>query len=297
MHRYADQSLAAAFAEPSMLVASSTEIGWSSALIRIYRSAAVCDPFETVLTPDQTVVVHLSGSSEVKTLADGRWHTGIAQPGSVGLTPPNHRSRLRWRALEAQGYVSAHLHVPQGFFDEASDHHARPGVPGTAKRLNSLAVNDRAVAAIIREIVDGMAAAESELFLQAAMYRLALRLLDPLRSWDEDYRRTEIVDDRRIRRAIEYMSNDLAAPIDLSMIAREAAISKFHFVRSFRAAVGMPPHAFLTQLRLTTARHMLRTTDLPIAEIARLVGYETPRNFSTAFGRHFGFAPRAARRV
>lgn len=62
MHSYASQSLDAAAHEPGRLAACSTNLGWQSGLLRIYESVASCDPFETIATPDQTVVVHLGGS-------------------------------------------------------------------------------------------------------------------------------------------------------------------------------------------------------------------------------------------
>ena len=100
----------------------------------------------------------------------------------------------------------------------------------------------------------------------------------------------------RLRRALDFMSADLSAHHGLEEIAREAGISVFHFARMFRQAMGAPPRAFLTGLRLEAARGMLERSDVPIAEVARLVGYPTSRNFNAAFARRYGSTPGAWRR-
>lgn len=46
---------------------------------------------------------------------------------------------------------------------------------------------------------------------------------------------------------------------------------------------------------MTAAEHLLRTTDLPLAEVAERCGYPDPLHFSRVVRRHFGMAPRRLR--
>ncbi|WP_240044253.1 AraC family transcriptional regulator [Nocardioides albidus] len=59
----------------------------------------------------------------------------------------------------------------------------------------------------------------------------------------------------------------------------------------FRSVLGMPPIRYLTSWRMHRAQHLLSTTDLGVASIARRVGYESEEAFSRAFKRKHGVAP------
>jgi AraC-like DNA-binding protein len=74
-------------------------------------------------------------------------------------------------------------------------------------------------------------------------------------------------------------------------MAREAAVSPFHFTRLFHRSVGVTPLRFLTERRLATAASLLRTTDISVSEIAATCGYARPSAFSTAFLKRFDATP------
>ena len=109
-----------------------------------------------------------------------------------------------------------------------------------------------------------------------------------------------LISDRRIARVLEMMSARLSDTLRLDELAAEAGVSKFHFVRLFRAKVGRTPHAFLVQLRLEAAQSMLAATDLEIGTIAEACGYRRDTELIAAFSRTFATTParwRAAARA
>src|SRR2546426_3256464 len=77
--------------------------------------------------------------------------------------------------------------------------------------------------------------------------------------------------------------------------ARGAQRPRAHEPISFRAAVQAKhrsvPHRFLVQRRIEQARALLEARTLPIAEIARSVGFRTPSHFTTTFRRVIGITP------
>ena len=101
---------------------------------------------------------------------------------------------------------------------------------------------------------------------------------------------------RKVARAIDYI-HDLERQsgnppqVSLDDLAEIAGLSKFHFLRQFSQVVGMTPGAYLRTLRLCHAARKLRTTDLPILEIALSVGFADHPSFSRAFARHMGMTP------
>jgi AraC-like DNA-binding protein len=102
---------------------------------------------------------------------------------------------------------------------------------------------------------------------------------------------------RRLHRARDYAAACFAQPLTLDDLARVAALSPNHLLRTFRAAFGQTPHQYLTRLRLAHARRLIAATDLPITEVCLAVGFASLGSFSALFRREFGLAPSHLRQL
>ncbi|WP_229799105.1 helix-turn-helix domain-containing protein [Planomonospora parontospora] len=80
-------------------------------------------------------------------------------------------------------------------------------------------------------------------------------------------------------------------------LARHALMSPRTFARRFREVTGTTPHAWLRDQRLDRAEELLETTDLPIQEIADLVGFRSDGVLRDHFVKRHGVPPRDYRRV
>ena len=87
------------------------------------------------------------------------------------------------------------------------------------------------------------------------------------------------------------------ADLDGKDLAARAFLSRYHFDRLVRAALGEPPGAFRRRLLLERAAHRLCTSDVPVIEVAWEAGYGSPEAFSRAFARAYAASPSAYRRV
>lgn len=74
-------------------------------------------------------------------------------------------------------------------------------------------------------------------------------------------------------------------------MARETRLSPSRFTTLFRQATGLPPHAFILNERLTSAKAALASGKEPLADIANRLGFSSPRHFSTLFKSTFGHSP------
>ncbi len=81
---------------------------------------------------------------------------------------------------------------------------------------------------------------------------------------------------------------DPASSHSLEALARHASLSRFHFLRSFRAATGLPPHAYQLQRRLQLARRLI-LEGTPIAETALAAGFSDQAHLSRHFLRVYGY--------
>jgi AraC family transcriptional regulator len=114
------------------------------------------------------------------------------------------------------------------------------------------------------------------------------------RSDEIELSRVGIVD-RRLRRAIEFMSDNCGRELSLPEIASAAFLSEFHFSRLFKKITGVTPHAYLASLRIERARRLLSESDLPITEVGAEVGYASQSHFTKIFREATGMTPKAFR--
>ncbi|MFK0252767.1 AraC family transcriptional regulator [Streptomyces sp. NPDC090445] len=103
--------------------------------------------------------------------------------------------------------------------------------------------------------------------------------------------------ERAVTRVISSMQENLGQELTIDEMAKTALFSKFHFTRIFKNATGITPGRFLSALRLERAKHLLVTTELNIADISNLVGYQSVGTFSSRFKNSVGMAPSAYRRL
>jgi AraC family transcriptional regulator len=96
---------------------------------------------------------------------------------------------------------------------------------------------------------------------------------------------------RRLRNVEDYIDAYLDRRISISDLAKAAALSPYHFARSFRLTTGLTPHAYVTARRMERARHLAVQTDLPTTAIAPQVGYSNVAHFRSSFVRSFGVTP------
>ena len=87
------------------------------------------------------------------------------------------------------------------------------------------------------------------------------------------------------------IAHGLDAALDLDALAKEAAMSTFHFHRMFRGLVGETPLELHRRLRLERAAWQLLNTDALITQIAFTAGYETHEAFTRSFGASYGCSP------
>jgi AraC family transcriptional regulator len=99
------------------------------------------------------------------------------------------------------------------------------------------------------------------------------------------------IEDVRLRRVIDYVHDNLAEDLTLGMMADLAAMSGFHFSRSFKAATGQSPLQYVIAARIDMAKVLLKTTSLAVAEIAYRVGYNDVSRFGQHFKRAAGTTP------
>lgn len=100
-----------------------------------------------------------------------------------------------------------------------------------------------------------------------------------------------------IDRAKEYIFEHFMEDISLATLARHCYASPFHFSRIFKQFSACAPHQYIQALRLKHAEILLRTTDMPIADISAQSGFRRTDYFSAAFKKRYKIAPSGYKRL
>lgn len=101
-----------------------------------------------------------------------------------------------------------------------------------------------------------------------------------------------------VDRTVAFLSTHFASHVDMSFVARHVShtsVANLH--RLFHQRVGMPPYAYLRQIRLECAAQLLRSTADSIADVAKRSGYRNLSHFTRDFHRKYGSTPGAFRKA
>ena len=104
-------------------------------------------------------------------------------------------------------------------------------------------------------------------------------------------------DDDRIAASMDWALANLAEPITVDRLARQAHMSTRSYVRHFARTTGTAPIRWLINQRVQASLMLLETTSAPIEEIARAVGFDTSVTYRHHFGRAMRHSPSAHRRA
>jgi AraC family transcriptional regulator len=101
----------------------------------------------------------------------------------------------------------------------------------------------------------------------------------------------------RVAAPVRFIERYLGTRLTLSDLAREAGLSRFHFLRTFERLTGVTPHRYILRARLREAAIRLQTETTRILDIALDCGFSDLSNFNRAFRAEFGVSPRVNRWV
>ncbi|HEY4043595.1 MAG TPA: AraC family transcriptional regulator [Rhodopila sp.] len=103
-------------------------------------------------------------------------------------------------------------------------------------------------------------------------------------------------DTRRIASVLRRIESEAHDRLSLAELARDAAMSRYHFLRIFRDVVGLTPHQFILRTRLHNAAIALHRSARPILDIALDAGFADLSTFNRRFRATMGTTPSRYRR-
>jgi AraC family transcriptional regulator len=279
---------------PGKLLLSSAHRGWSglSAELCTVRRGVV--PWRTPQSDIRICIAVRSNQTIVTRQAPGIESRIVAGQGTVWLSPPGLREGSVDFAQDMPEFLHIYLplsHFSSGIFDTDTD--------GSAIGALSYetAFEDPLLAEIGYAVVSELKTETSAggLLVEALASSLAARLLQKRASVSRTQlfpRRThQGLDQRRLFRVLDYIDTNLEGDLSLERMATIACLSRYHFARAFRQAVGKSPHRYVSAKRLERAKALLIHGDRPLVDIALSLRFSSQANFTRAFRQATGQAP------
>ncbi len=192
------------------------------------------------------------------------------RPGCAGVTPPE--ALMAYELAHRSTHVYAHFSVLDGPCVEA---------PALVDLGRAYA---RTEAALL----------EAAGWVAQAPDRAAARLWDVL--WQVVAAAPAAPARDLVARARDRIEAQLPAAIDIGELADHLGCTHAHLSRCFRTRLDTTVIAYVRRRRVERAAHLLRSSSLPIAEVARQVGVADLHAFNKLLRRELGSAPRTVRR-
>ena len=99
----------------------------------------------------------------------------------------------------------------------------------------------------------------------------------------------------QVRDAVRFIQEHFQEPLRVEQIAENVHLSLYHFIRRFKAQMGMTPYRYLIRYRVDRAKTMLSDEDMTIAEIAANAGFPDANSFTRSFRQWSGMTPQQYR--
>lgn len=102
--------------------------------------------------------------------------------------------------------------------------------------------------------------------------------------------------DEAFQNILEYVHGNFSGPLSNKTVAARFGYHPNYVSQLFREYTDAPLHQYLLKFRVRQALNLLQSTDLPIGEVARRVGFESIGYFCRYFKKCTGYSPSSFRR-
>lgn len=267
---------------------TSAGLGWE----RLYVSMQAERPYQASFSSARThqLILHVDGPVTVRRGHGGLGRPRLVPPGGLFLHPAAHDL-----TVELGGNLqTVHVYLADEAVQEVAERTGRVELAEELGRSDPLVEQlvlglDRVVRCwepAARTYVDHLSVL---LAAQLARYHSER----PAGDWPRD---RPGLTSRQLAAVREVIDARLADPIPLADLATAVSLSVSQFSRQFKASTGETPHRFLMRLRVEAACRLLRSSSLPIAEVAIRCGFSHQEHLTRVLRAQSDTTPAAVRR-
>lgn len=240
----------------------------------------------------------ISGEVEFQEREGNRpWITHRVRKGTLFLTTGGAPYEVRWKAVTSEPFESMAVFLELPLLERALEEVF--GANASFARLRDVsAFTDNTLNVLMAQLHDELIRRKaSPLFVQGMGQAIAIHLARNYADLIKEPRSdSPSLPGYKLRQITDWMREHIAEDFDLQQLATLAGLSKFHFHRLFKRAIGEAPLRYHLDLRMHEAKRLLRETKRTVVEIGLEVGYTNPSHFAQIFRRETGLSPSDYRR-
>jgi AraC family transcriptional regulator len=225
------------------------------------------------------------------------WITHRLRKGSFFLTSGGAPYDVRWKAVTQEPFESMAVFIELPLLQRAMEEVF--GADAAHARLRDVsAFTDDALDSLMERVRDELLLRQaSPLSVQGLAQLIAVHLARNYgETVEESHSGSPSLPGYKVRQITDWITEHVAEDFDLARLAAQVGLSKFHFQRLFKSAMGVSPSRYHINLRMNLARQLLRETKMSVVDVALEVGYANPGHFSQLFRRETGLSPSDYRR-
>ena len=247
------------------------------------------------------VVLHLGRPVKLAQRADGgRGRERLVVRGDSAVVPAGAATEWRWGE---EGAESLHLYLGPALVREAAEGAGLD--PDAVEIVGGLGPRDPQIERFGLSFLPDLEAGDlpgGGLYAEALARALAVHLLREHSTLGRGALAAAArgprggLPKRALKRATDYVGDNLAGDIALEDLARAANASPSHFSRLFKESTGLSPHRYVIERRVERARELLTRTDVPLHEVAAAAGFAHQSHMGRHLKRLLGVTPAGLRR-
>ncbi len=237
----------------------------------------------------------LRGGGRLHQERGGRQHEAVIQSGQVMIIPAFEEAFYKGDTVLGMGVYLPVWHFAKAVYDMAD------GAISSGKLRHVFQTRDTILEqfclALLHELEQPEHPAQT-LLVNATAVALTAHLL---RSYDRQIGQSANCQaglaGHALNSVTSYIEDNVHRRISLDELAAVAGVSRYHFARVFKASTSLSPMAYVERTRIHRAQEIIRTTNLPLSQIAQLLGFADQAHFGRRFKAHLGSAPGIYRRT
>ena len=239
----------------------------------------------------------VSGEVDFQERENGQpWMTHRIRKGSFFLTTGGAPYDCRWKMVSTEPFEAMFVFIELPLLQRALEEILGDAAPHARLRDIS-AFNDGVLNSMMERLRDELTRRKaSPLFVQGIAQEIAVHLARNYVEMLKERSASPSLPAFKLRQITDWMGEHIADEFSLERLAERAGLSKFHFTRLFKNAMGVSPSRYQLNLRMDAARRLLRETKKGVLDVALDVGYSNPSRFAQLFRRETGLTPSNYRR-
>jgi AraC family transcriptional regulator len=236
------------------------------------------------------ITIFVGQATQVHQTIGRNTQQAIYAAGKVGIYPAHQPRTLRWEQ-EAE-FIDLYLspETINRYIDVPLD-------TDSYELLSQFAIDDLLIYSLGLAIKQQSEQSASDFFyVESAMTMLITHLLRYY-STQQNLLQTQAgrITSNDLSQIIDYIHAHLDQNPSLVELATLVNLSAYHFVKVFKASMGITPHQYLLTCRIKKAQQLLHQKSLSLAEISLQVGFHDQSRFTSVFRKRVGFTPKQYR--